>query len=112
MIHVVSVQPDILFAWRGLSLLITDPRGECGPEHPLTGYYFRETRFLSTFRLEVTLTICGRLQATAVNAFRDAEPGRIVYQLRHSPAARLDFTPEGLGYADFASSLMFVISLA
>lgn len=52
MIHVVSVQPDIPFAWRGFSLVITNARGECGPEHPLTGNYFREIRFFSCLQLE------------------------------------------------------------
>jgi hypothetical protein len=28
-------------------------RGECGPEHPLSGFYFREARFLRTLRLEI-----------------------------------------------------------
>ena len=62
--------------------------------------------------LEATFKVCDRLQATAVDDFRDAEPGRILYQLRHSPKLRLGMTPEGLSYADFASSLMYVMSLA
>jgi glycogen debranching enzyme len=47
------VRPDLLYAWNGASLLVTDLRGESGDAHPLSGYYFRETRFLRTLRLDV-----------------------------------------------------------
>ncbi len=41
------------YAWHGQSLLILDTHGECGSAAPLTGYYFRETRYLSTLRLRI-----------------------------------------------------------
>ena len=44
---------DILYAWKGPSLLITSMRRECGNRQDLTGYYFREARFLQTLRLTV-----------------------------------------------------------
>lgn len=47
------VRPELLYAWKGPSLLIVSMRGECGPEHPLSGFYFREARFLRTLRLEI-----------------------------------------------------------
>ena len=47
------VRSDILYAWKGPSLLIVSMRGECSPEHPLSGYYFREARFLRTLRLAI-----------------------------------------------------------
>jgi len=50
---VALVRPGLLYAWKGPSLLITDSRGECGPATRLSGYYFREARFLSTLRLEI-----------------------------------------------------------
>src|SRR5688500_15304092 len=50
---VALVRPDLLYAWKGPSLLIADTRGECGPGTPLSGYYFREARFLETLRVEV-----------------------------------------------------------
>jgi hypothetical protein len=50
---VALVRPDILYAWKGPSLVIVSMRGECGPEHPLSGFYFREARFLRTLRLEI-----------------------------------------------------------
>jgi glycogen debranching enzyme len=50
---VALVRPDIQYAWNGPSLLIVDMRGECGVEHPLSGFYFREARFLRTLRLEI-----------------------------------------------------------
>ena len=47
------VRPEILYAWKGPSLLVVNPRGECGEDQPLSGFYFREARHLRTFRLEV-----------------------------------------------------------
>jgi glycogen debranching enzyme len=47
------VRSDILYAWKGPSLLIVGMRGECGSDHPLSGFYFREARFLRTLRLEI-----------------------------------------------------------
>lgn len=45
-------RPDTLHAWQGSSLLILDPQGWAG-EHTLTGYYFRQARFLRSLRLEI-----------------------------------------------------------
>ena len=50
---VVQVRGDTLYAWKGPSLFITTPRGDCGDEHPLTGFYYREARVLRVFRLEI-----------------------------------------------------------
>ena len=50
---IVLVRPDVLYAWKGPSLLITSTRGDCGASQNLTGYYFREARFLQTLRLTV-----------------------------------------------------------
>jgi glycogen debranching enzyme len=47
------VRPDTLYAWKGPSLLIVNTRGECGGDQPLSGFYFREARFLSALRLEI-----------------------------------------------------------
>jgi glycogen debranching enzyme len=47
------VRSDILYAWKGPSLLIVSMRGECSAEHPLSGFYFREARFLRTLRLSI-----------------------------------------------------------
>lgn len=62
--------------------------------------------------LDASLTRLGRLQSDAVDDWRDAEPGRIPFQLRRGPLARLEVNPFGLYYADFASPLMFVVALA
>lgn len=50
---VALVRPDLLYAWNGSSLLITNTRGECGADEWLSGYYYREARFLRTLRLEI-----------------------------------------------------------
>jgi glycogen debranching enzyme len=47
------IRPETLCAWKGPSLLVVNPRGECGPDQPLSGFYFREARFLSTCRFEI-----------------------------------------------------------
>ena len=47
------IRPGQLYAWKGPSLLLVDTRGECGEAEPLSGYYFREARFLRTLRLEI-----------------------------------------------------------
>ena len=48
-----AVRPDTLYAWSGQSLLVVNTRGECAEDQRLSGYYFRETRFLRTLQLRV-----------------------------------------------------------
>jgi glycogen debranching enzyme len=62
--------------------------------------------------LEAALTKLTRLQSDRVDDWRDAQPGRIPYQVRTGPLALLDINPYSAYYADFASPLMFVIALA
>jgi glycogen debranching enzyme len=62
--------------------------------------------------LDASLTRLGRLQSTRVDNWQDEEPGRIPYQVRQGPLARLKVNPYAAYYADFASPLMFVVSLA
>jgi hypothetical protein len=42
-----------IYAWNGPSLLLVNTRGECGEDDQLSGYYFREARFLRTLQLEI-----------------------------------------------------------
>lgn len=62
--------------------------------------------------LDAALTRLGRLQSDRVDDWRDEEPGRIPYQVRRGPLALLNLNPYLAYYADFASPLMFVVSLA
>ena len=62
--------------------------------------------------LDASLTRLGRMQSDRVHDWRDEEPGRIPYQVRRGPLALLDVNPYAAYYADYASPLMFVISLA
>ena len=62
--------------------------------------------------LGAALNRLARLQSDRVFEWRDEEPGRIPYQVRAGPLARLNVNPYAAYYADFASPLMFVISLA
>ena len=62
--------------------------------------------------LDAALTRLGRRQSTRTLDWTDEEPGRIPFQLRAGPLARLGVNPYGAYYADFASPLMFVVGLA
>jgi glycogen debranching enzyme len=61
---------------------------------------------------DASLTRLGRLQSTSTDEWRDAEPGRIPYQVRQGPLARLDINPYAAYYADYASPMMFIVALA
>ena len=50
---IAFVQPHILYAWRGPSLLIVTTEGRCAADQPLSGYYFREARFLHILQLAI-----------------------------------------------------------
>jgi len=58
--------------------------------------------------LDASLTRLSRLQSARMEDWRDEEPGRIPYQVRQGPLALLNVNPYS---ADYASPLMFVISL-
>ena len=62
--------------------------------------------------LDASLTRLGRMQSTRFDDWRDEQPGRIPYQMRSGPLALLNLNPYSAYYADYASPLMFVISLA
>lgn len=62
--------------------------------------------------LAASLARLGRRQARADDPSREAEPGRIPFQMRTGPLVRLGLEPFDLAYGDFASPLMFVVALA
>jgi glycogen debranching enzyme len=62
--------------------------------------------------LAAALTKLSRLQTERFDDWRDEQPGRIPYQVRTGPLAILNINPYSAYYADYASPLMFVISLA
>lgn len=62
--------------------------------------------------LDAALTTLSRRQSSRVDEWRDEEPGRVPYQMRQGPLALLNINPYAAYYADYASPLMFVISLA
>jgi glycogen debranching enzyme len=62
--------------------------------------------------LDAALTKLGRMQSDRVDDWHDEEPGRIPYQVRRGPLAVLNLNPYSAYYADYASPLMYVISLA
>lgn len=60
---------------------------------------------------EAALAKLGRLQADRVDDWTDAQPGRIPFQIRTGPLARLNLNPFAGYYADFASPFMYIIAL-
>jgi glycogen debranching enzyme len=48
-----QIRAEIQYAWRGPSVLVVDNQGRAGDEHTLSGYFFRETRYLRALRLEI-----------------------------------------------------------
>jgi len=62
--------------------------------------------------LEAAYNRLTRLQGREWDDWRDEQPGRSVQQVRMGPLARLGKNPFGRYYGDYASPLMFVISLA
>lgn len=62
--------------------------------------------------LDASLTRLGRMQGTRFDEWRDEQPGRIPYQVRQGPLARLGLNPYSAYFADFASPMMFIIALA
>src|SRR5688572_4112499 len=62
--------------------------------------------------LDAALTRLGRMQSDRFDDWRDEQPGRIPYQVRSGPLALLNRNPYSAYYADFASPMMYVISLA
>lgn len=61
--------------------------------------------------LDATLARLGALQSHRTTDFTDEEPGRVPYQVRQGPRSRLNEVPFAAYYADFASPLMYVVSL-
>jgi hypothetical protein len=81
------VRPDTLYAWSGLSLLVVNTRGECAEDQRLTGYYFRETRFLRTLQLRINGHTPWPCEAAAVS------PDTLVFTYVHPEIT----TPSGGG---------------
>jgi len=77
-----TIRPKTLCAWKGPSLLIVSTRGDCGRDDQLTGYYFRETRFLRTLRF----TINGEAPWLCEGAA--ADPGVLAFLYTHPEVAR------------------------
>jgi glycogen debranching enzyme len=61
--------------------------------------------------LDASLARLGRMQSHRFREWTDEEPGRIPYQVRRGPQSRLGLVPYSAYYADFASPLMFVVSM-
>lgn len=62
--------------------------------------------------LDETYNRLARLRGRRVDDWRDEQPGRSIQQARRGPLSRLDILPYGRYYGDYASPMMFVISLA
>ena len=61
------IRPELLYGWHGRSLLVVSTRGDCAEAQALSGFYFRETRYLRTLRLTLNGTAPWLSQAAAEN---------------------------------------------
>src|SRR3954467_1109127 len=86
------VRTDTLAAWTGPSLLVVTRDGECRHEEPLSGYYFREARFLSSFRLTVDRETPWLCEAASLS------PSRLAFTYVYPEIA--EFGGGGSGSAD------------
>jgi glycogen debranching enzyme len=77
MMAVALIRPDILYAWKGRSLLIVNTQGQSGDDQALSGFYHREARFLRTLKLEINGEPPWLCEAAAVS--RDALAFTYVY---------------------------------
>jgi glycogen debranching enzyme len=85
---IALIRPDTLYAWAGQSLLVVDTRGECGNDQRLTGYYFREARFLDHLHLRVNGGAPWRCEAAA------ATPDTLVFTYIHPENSPDEGMPE------------------
>jgi hypothetical protein len=60
---------------------------------------------------EAILSACSRLQGESENVWRDEQPGRIPRGAQRSPLARLNVSPMGLYYGDYAGPFAFLFAL-
>ena len=78
------------YAWHGQSLLITTDRGDCTDADALTGFYFREARYLRMLRLvvdgEATVRQAHSIAVDAEHALLHAVP-RLTAALVHADPA-------------------------
>lgn len=59
-----------------------------------------------------SLDIVGREQASETNAWRDAEPGRILHEMHTDPLSVLNFRPKTLYYGSVSSSFLYPIMVS
>ncbi|MGH7615743.1 MAG: glycogen debranching N-terminal domain-containing protein [Gemmatimonadaceae bacterium] len=52
-----TVRSQQRYAWHGQSLLITNLHGECDADLPISGFYFREARFLRRLCFRINDTV-------------------------------------------------------
>lgn len=58
------------------------------------------------------LAVMARTQAREEDAWRDAEPGKLIHEMRRGPLAELDITPQRAYYGTQTAPAMFVFTLS
>jgi hypothetical protein len=76
------IRRDVLHAWKGSSLLVVTAAGDCGDPAALTGFYYREARFLRTLRFEINRARPWLCEAAA------AAPDRLEFTYVYPEVAR------------------------
>jgi glycogen debranching enzyme len=84
-----------------------------------TGFFGRDTltagwqaALLGPELLRGAIEVAARTQATDDDAWRDAEPGKLVHEIRRGPLAVLDIIPQSAYYGTQTTSSMFVLALS
>ena len=71
-----------------------------------------QTAVLNPATLRGTLQVLTPLNATAVDDFRDAEPGKVLHQQQGGPLAELNITPFAAYYGDQSAPGLFLLAAA
>src|SRR5690606_14707159 len=93
------LRPHQLYGWCGSSLLVAHPDGRVGGD--MTGWYVRQTRFLSALALEVN----GAAPFFCSSA--EAAPGRLETAYVHPPVEKGGGGGSGSGASGSARGVLF-----
>jgi glycogen debranching enzyme len=93
----VDVRAEMLYAWNGSSLLIVSPNGTAGSDLGLSGFYYREARFLRTFDLTLNGVRPWLCEAAQL------DPTRLAFVYLHPELA--DFGGGGTGQSQDEESI-------
>ena len=99
-IAAARIRPEIRYAWRGPSVLILDNEGRSGTD-PLTGFFFRETRYLHNLKL----TLNG--EAPFLCSVAEASPNELEFSYIYPPVEGAGGGGSGSGGSGRLGGILF-----